>query len=233
MATHTEHRKPTFDDVWLMFQETDKKFQETSKQLLETKEQLKASEKLLTEKFQETDKKFQETDKILKFHSLETEQRIKDLTNNLDRVERVNAKRTKELDELFTGQWGKLVETLVEGKLVPLLNERGIDVLDTSMRLESKEMEIDIVAANGKDVVLVEVKTTLKVKDVDYFIKKLNKAKKVFPRFEKNNIIGAVAYLKADEGSKDYAIGKGLFVIKATGSSASIVNSNKSKPKIW
>ena len=29
MVTHTEHRKPTFDDVWLMFQETNKQFQET------------------------------------------------------------------------------------------------------------------------------------------------------------------------------------------------------------
>ena len=43
---------PTLDDVWRLFQETDRKFQET--------------ERLMKESGQETDRKFQETDQKLK-----------------------------------------------------------------------------------------------------------------------------------------------------------------------
>ena len=221
MATHTEHRKPTFDDVWLMFQETSKQFQET-------KEQLKASEKLLTEKFQETEK-------IIKLQSLETEQRIRDLSHHLDRVERVNAKRTKELDELFTGQWGKLVETLVEGSLVAMLKKRGIDIRKTYPNILDDEgnKEYDIIVANGKDVVVVEVKTTLKEKDVEYFVSKLKGFKKSFEQWQDKRILGAVVYLKVQQGATKNALKNGLFVIKATGSSASITNKPDFIPKAW
>ena len=37
-------------------------------------------------------------------------------------------KRQKQTDRLFTSQWGKLMESLVEGDLVPLLQARGISV---------------------------------------------------------------------------------------------------------
>jgi predicted AAA+ superfamily ATPase len=46
MATETQPRQPqrglTFDDVWAMFQETDKKFQETAKRFKETEKLVKA-----------------------------------------------------------------------------------------------------------------------------------------------------------------------------------------------
>ena len=35
-------------------------------------------------------------------------------------------RRLKKLDDLFTGQWGKLIETLVEGDLIKLLKEKNI-----------------------------------------------------------------------------------------------------------
>jgi uncharacterized protein HemX len=49
----------SFEKVWAMFQETDRKFKETDKQFKEIGERFKETDK----KFQETDKKFQETDK--------------------------------------------------------------------------------------------------------------------------------------------------------------------------
>ncbi|MFP3089793.1 hypothetical protein LQZ21_05645 [Treponema sp. TIM-1] len=52
---------PTFEDVWVMFQETDRKFQETDR------------------KFQETDRKFQETDRKIK----EASRIVGDLGNKL------------------------------------------------------------------------------------------------------------------------------------------------------
>jgi len=156
--------------------------------------------------FQETDKKFQETDKKL-----------------------------NKLEGFFSSQWGKFVESLIEGDLVNLLQKRELELEETYIRLkrmyQDEEIEIDIVAANGKDVVAVEVKTNLKVDDVSIFLDKLNKFKKVFKKYKDNHVYGAIAYLKVDEEADKYAYRQGLFVIKATGNSAIITNDKNFKPK--
>ena len=40
-------------------------------------------------------------------------------------------RRMDRLDELFNGQWGKLIESLVEGDLTGLLQRRGIAIQHT------------------------------------------------------------------------------------------------------
>ena len=162
--------------------------------------------------FQETDKMFRETDKIVQ----------------------ENARGIKKLEALFTTQWGKLMETLVEGDLVNLLKAHGVDVDQTSQRVKGnyngKSYEFDIIARNGEEVVIVEVKTTLRTKDVKNFIKKLRKVKVWMPNFSNNIIYGAVAYLTADSSSDAMAANSGLFVIRATGNSASIANEKDFEP---
>ncbi len=148
-----------------------------------------------------------------------------------------NTKGLREAKELFTSQWGKLIESLVEGDLVKLLNEKGIDIDSTltNMKGEYKgqNWELDIVAINGQEVVLVEVKTTLKVKDVKRFIKKLNIFTAWRPEYKGKKIYGAVAYLRAAESSAQHAEKQGLFVIRATGNSASVINKESFKPKAF
>ncbi|MBI4646727.1 MAG: YraN family protein [Bacteroidia bacterium] len=175
------HEELTFEKVWFMFQETDKKFQET-KQM-----------------FQETDKKL------------------------------------NKLEQLFTGQWGKLIESLIEGDLVNLLNKRNIQVLRTftncKFRYDNQNGEIDIIAANGEEVVVVEVKTTLRPDDINDFLQNLQIFKKAFPEYKNIKVFGAVAFLKAESKADIRAERMGLFVIKATGNSAIIVNDKNFKPK--
>ncbi len=146
-------------------------------------------------------------------------------------------RRLRYLDNLFNGQWGKLIETLVEGDLVALLKERGIRVNHTwtnrKLAFEGYRREVDILAVNGNEVVAVEVKTTMKVADVDYFLKMLPHFKKLAPEYRNHTVYGAVAYLKADESSDAYAERKGLFVIRATGSSASITNNDRFEPRAF
>ena len=148
-----------------------------------------------------------------------------------------NTRGLKEAKDLFTSQWGKLMESLVEGELVKLLNEKNIDVDSTSTNMKGEykgqNWELDIVAINGKEVVLVEVKTTLKVKDVEHFTKKLNVFTLWRPEYKGKKIYGAVAYLRADENSTKHAERRGLFVIRATGNSASIINKKDFKPKAF
>ena len=174
--------------------------------------------------FRKTDRKMQETDRKMQ----ETGRYLKALAKE-------NDKRIKQLDELFTSQWGKLMEALVQGDLVKLLKQRDIQVTETATNIEGcyndKQFEFDIIAKNGREVVVVEVKTTLKVDHIKYFIEKLNNFKKWKPEYKDNNIYGAVAFLKAHQSSSKYAGRQGLFVIKAAGSSASIINKKNFKPK--
>ncbi len=205
-----------FEQVWLMFQETNKEFEETKKQIRE-------NDRMLTEKFKETDKmlskKFNETDKMLSEKFNETDKRI------------------KELSALFTSQWGKLVESLVEGDLIKLLNEKGIDVEQTVQRVKGnhkgQNYEYDIIAVNGDEIVIVEVKTTLRPPDVNDFHERLWKAKKYLSQFRDNKIFGAMAFITTDGAAERMAEKMGFFVIKATGSSSSIVNGSDFKPKAF
>ena len=146
-------------------------------------------------------------------------------------------KRLRELDELFNGQWGKLMEALVKGDLIKLLKERNIDVTGIAKEHERKfdgeTYEFDIIATNGDEVVVVEVKTTLGKKDVDHFIIKLKDFKKIFREYADKKVFGAVAYLKENSGSVKYSMRKKLFVIRATGSSSSILNDKRFRPKVF
>ena len=169
----------------------------------------------------ETDRRMQETDRQMQ----ETDRRMQETDHQLRRLE-----------DLFIGQWGKLMEALVDGDLVELLSQRGIEADHTVCSLKSRNgaprWEIDIIAANGNEVVAVGVKTTLKVWQVANFIETL----KVFPEkgpsvYRGKRTYGAVAYLKADEAADVYAERQGLYLIRATGSSASITNQEDFKPR--
>ncbi len=86
---------------------------------------------------------------------------------------------------------------------------------------------------NGKEVVIVEVKTTLRAEDVKEFHQKLWKAKEYLSQNKNNIIYGCMAFLKAEEASARMAEKMGFFVIKATGSSASIINHKEFVPKAF
>ena len=105
----------------------------------------------------------------MKKFSSETSQKIKELS--------VEVKETnqglKKAKELFETQWGRLMESLVEGDLLRILNETGIDVKNTYMNVKSDfgedQYEYDIVAGNGEEAVVVEVKNHLKSKTYQAF----------------------------------------------------------------
>ncbi len=193
-----------FDKVWLMFQETDKKFKDIALSFLETKD-------LLAQSALENERR-----------SRETERQMKNLIKKMGETE---------------SRWGKFVESLVEGALVEMLNARNIFVNHTSMRekmlYEGQQYEFDIIAKNGKDIVIVEVKTTLDVNDVKHFIHKLKIFKQAFPEYAEKNVIGAVGYITYEGESAIFAERQGLFVIRATGESSKIINEDNFKPVHW
>ncbi|OHD26129.1 MAG: hypothetical protein A2Y34_07145 [Spirochaetes bacterium GWC1_27_15] len=194
--------------------------------IVETKERFFETERLLNEKFQETDKIFQETDR--KFQDTdrkfqETDKQIKNLM-----------KKSSEFDS----NWGKLIQALVEPAVLDLFKQRGINVLGTTngyiIEKDGKKlMEIDILMKNGDCIVLIEVKTTLRIENVDEHIeKRLMRFKEFFPEYKDKKIYGAVAYLKCFEGADNYAIKKGLFALTFSGKHLICIKNDKDyKPK--
>ena len=144
----------------------------------------------------------------------------------------------------FNTKWGDFIAGLVSGDLLRLLNDRGIKVNHIQQKVTSykhdgtKEHEYDLVAINGREAVVVEVKTTIGTDDVDTFIKKLKKFKSAIPKLgEGRAVYGGVAYLGvADKSPESYAVKKGLFVIQSPGGHSdvsAIINEKNFKPKTF
>ncbi len=143
------------------------------------------------------------------------------------------------VSELNTN-WGRFVESLVEGDLANLLNQRGVEVDGTFTNAKMsyqlgdgtcRKREFDIVATNGHEVVVVEVKTTLRPEDVDRFVDTMRDIALFFPKYAMNAVYGAVAYIGCESDADECAEEHGLFVIRATGDSASIVNAGDFEPE--
>lgn len=189
--------------------------------------ELIASQKDTEARFKETEARFKETSDSFK----ETDLRFKETDAKFKETD----KRINKAFELFESQWGKLIEALVEGDLVRVLNERGIAVAETATRRKGRRgghnYEFDIIAHDTTQIVVVEVKTTLRVKHVEHFLEKMSHAKEWMAEYKNYEVLGAVAFLLAEEAADTLAEKKGLFVIRATGDSAAIVNADDFQPR--
>jgi len=178
----------------------------------------KETDRRLDKRFEETDAKFKETDRRLDKRFEETDNEI------------------KRLSQLFTGQWGKLIESLAESGLLELLQSRGLAVTRLFRRSVSRqngrEMELDFLLTNDTEVILGEVKTTMKTVDVTNFENKLAEFLYFYPHYKGFKIYGAMIGLSMEEESAKYAYRKGLFVFKVGGEGMlQLLNDDKFMPK--
>ena len=148
----------------------------------------------------------------------------------------------------FNNKWGHFMENLVGGNLISLLQDRGIKVDDLHKRIKgfrgSKQVaEYDLVALNGAEAVVFEVKTTLIKDNVTKFLKQLKDFKVNCSHLAGNRTVyGGIAYLTIDdkdhteEEIKEYIDEQGLFLIQSPKSDAKIsafVNGKEFKPKTF
>ena len=141
----------------------------------------------------------------------------------------------------FNNKWGAFMEDLVKGDLIRLLNERGIEVdkilSRVSFNRSKKELagELDLIAINGTEVVVIEVKTSLIPAHVNKFMKIMETFRDVFPEYNDKKVYAGVAYLDENDAA-EYAMDRGLFVIKAPGGEAhvsTITNSSEFTPHLF
>ena len=145
--------------------------------------------------------------------------------------------RTSRAVDSLTSRWGRFVEELVEPSVLELFQAKGIDVKEIYPRARVKRqgiaMEIDILAVDETELVVVECKSRLSKDDVDEFLEKLSRFKEAFPHYKNYQAYGAVAGIEINEGIDRYAYRQGLVVIKTAGNMVKIVNNDNFQPKIW
>ncbi|MFO1431532.1 MAG: DUF3782 domain-containing protein [Candidatus Competibacteraceae bacterium] len=211
----------TLEDIWKLFRETNQMFQETSQKFRETDQMFRET----SQKFRETDEKFQNTD-----------QKFRDTDLKLDRLEAMVARTSRNVDDL-TGKWGKFLEGMVAPACKTLFADRNIPVHKVLQRVQveygDRHMEIDILVVNEGYVVLVGVKSTLKVDDVRDHLERLGQFREFFPEYADKQILGAVAGIVIEEQADRFAYREGLFVIGQAGDTVRILNDNKFQPKTW
>jgi hypothetical protein len=160
--------------------------------------------------FKETDAKFKETDAEFKKTQAELDRRFKETDRKIN-----------QLSGLFTSQWGKLIEALVQPNALKLFQERNIRVHYVFQRvkaqLNGRLMELDLLLENSDEVVVVEVKSTLRVSDVQDFLADLAEFLEFFPRYRTYRVYGVVARLDIVEDADRYAYRQGLFVLGVVG----------------
>jgi hypothetical protein len=162
-------------------------------------------------KFQETDRKFQETRELLDRLS----RRFGDLGNRL----------------------GEFVEAMVEPALVDLFRARGLDVSEVHRRVTSRRggeaIEIDLLVVDGDTAVAVECKSRLTKEEVERHIERMNKIKRLLPKYADTQIHGAVAGMVVDDEAAEFAQNMGLWVLAQSGETVRLLNDNSFQPRVW
>jgi hypothetical protein len=204
----------TFEDVWAMFQETDKKFQETDKKFQETDKRFQESKAEHDRMIAETDRHLRETDRI-----------VKELSKNIGGVNK---------------SFGRLMEEMYSARLWDKFAALGYDFTCSCrnkkfMENEQTLAETDIFLENGLYVMPVEVKADLIIEDVDDHLERIETIRKYMDSHgDKRILVGAIAGGIAPENVVKYAQRKGLYVVGWSGDAAAIAKAPPSfKAREW
>lgn len=132
-------------------------------------------------------------------------------------------KRLKGLNDLYTNNWGRLMESLSQPAVLSLFKEMGIGITHIyegpreDVSDPDNAIEVDTILCNTTVAVVTEVKTTCRPDDIDHFLKQMERFKTIFHEFANKTVYVAIAAIRYDGFSDRYAQKKGLFVIKTTG----------------
>ncbi|MDR0378532.1 MAG: hypothetical protein LBI62_01050 [Candidatus Accumulibacter sp.] len=209
---------PTFEKVWRMFQETERRMRETDRQMKETDRRFQETE----QQMKETDRRFQEAERLIK----ETGQQMKETD--------------KKVGEL-TNRFGQVVEHMVVPNLLAKFRELGFtfEVATRNYKVVDEKngifVEVDTFLENGDKVMIVEIKTTPSVEDVGDHVERMEKLRKRADlRGDSRKYIGAIAGVVMSDSVRNKALRSGFFVIIPSGDTFSIIKpEGKYRIKEW
>jgi hypothetical protein len=215
MQTQAVNREPptgeglTYEKVWAMFQETDRKFQESDRKFQES---VRESDR----RFQETALRFQETERIVKAVS----QQMGDLHRSFG-----------ELAEHLVAP-GIAARFNELGYHFDYMVEKGAIIRDEQKKIIA---EIDLLLENSEYIMAVEVKSKPKVKDIEHHIKRLE----IFKEHRENKqekpkkIMGAIAGAVFGSEEKKATIEAGFYVLEQAGDTMKLDIPDDFVPRKW
>ena len=130
---------------------------------------------------------------------------------------------------------GEMTEDLFRRNLESALKSRGILLNSLEHNLKVPDAEFDLVGLNGRQVVLVEVKSRLQPSDIDTLIfKQIPNFRRYFNDYKDHKLMGGLASLAIDEKLEKQVEKAGLFLFTQTKEGgASIANSSSFTPKLY
>ena len=167
----------------------------------------------------------------------ESQKEVSESQKELSESQKKTDKRMNQILGEWGNQWGKFIEQLVDSGVIALLEQRGIKVQESSMRVrdrsQNRRWEIDVLAVNGEEIVAIEVKKKLKKQDVNEAIEDFKMFQQDSKQCRGKTLYGAVAYLECEPKVDQYAEKLGLFVFHATANSAKLINKSDFKPQAF
>jgi predicted nucleic acid-binding Zn-ribbon protein len=150
----------------------------------------------------------------------ETEKAIKDTQKNI-------------------GGLSNTIGSLTEHIMTPALPRKfkqfgfAFNQITTIKYAENVYAEVDVLLENGDQAMVVEVKTTLRLEDIDDHLDRMEKVRKhADEKGDKRQFFGAIAAAIADKSIKKYALKKGLFFIEPTGENVTVTKP-EIEPRVW
>jgi len=203
--TVTERPMPTgegltFEKVWAMSQETDRKLQEVAQIVRETGLELKETERFIKELQKETNLQMKETNLQMK----ETDRKMGDLYN----------------------RFGEMAEHLVAPGIAARFNERGFhfdSIMPGGVKIVDEQRktiaEIDLLLENGEYIIAIEVKATVRLKDVEHHIRRLEilREHREKKHEKSKKIQGAIAGAIFGSAEKQAVIEAGFYALEQSG----------------
>ncbi|MBF0137565.1 MAG: DUF3782 domain-containing protein [Magnetococcales bacterium] len=235
----------TVDDIWKLFQETNRIFKESEARSKESaarlEHDLQETRRIMRENHAETERIMREirensaeSERKMRENSAEVERKMRESHAETDRVVKEVSRQVGQLGS----RWGEFVEGLVAPACETIFAERGIPIHKVSPRIKAKlpgnrHMEIDLLVMNTSMVALVEVKSKLKHDHVREHLTRLTEFKEFFPEYADRRVMGAVAGIVIEESVDRYAMNEGLFVIVQSGDAVHLANDTAFQPRIW
>jgi hypothetical protein len=168
---------------------------------------------------------------------------LDDIQENFDRIQKSQDEAWKAIKETqrniggLNNSMGSLVEHFMITGLPQKFKKLGFtfDRITTVKWADGENniyAEIDGLLENGKQALVVEVKTTLRNEDVDEHLERMEKVRKYADLHDdKREFFGAMTAAIVSKSSREYALKKGFFVIEPLGEDVKIT-----KPvaeKVW
>ena len=141
----------------------------------------------------------------------------------MERISRENKKAIREMKNVFTTEWGRLIEALCKPAAFKLFKKEGVEIdriyegIHKAKEDGQDVMEIDIALCDTSVAVIVEVKTRCGKRDIDYVLSQMEHCKEYYKEFADKKLLVAVAAISYDTGAVKYAHRKGVYVLKLTG----------------